>query len=62
MRVEIFFDIVSVYSYFAVEILERYRKAWDLTIVYRPFFLGGVMVAAGNRPPATVPNKAVCIL
>jgi glutathione S-transferase kappa 1 len=61
MKVEFFYDIVSVYTYYAFEILERYKSAWNLTIIYRPFFLGGVMVGANNKPPATVPAKGTCI-
>jgi glutathione S-transferase kappa 1 len=27
-------------------------------IIIEPFFLGGVMNASGNTPPATLPSKA----
>lgn len=53
-RLEFFYDYVSPYSYLAnhaVGLME------DVDIVYRPMFLGGVMQATGNRPPATVPEK-----
>lgn len=62
MIVEVYYDVVSPYSYFAVETLERYKKEWKLDIHYHPFFLGGVMQASGNRPPGLVPSKAVCII
>ncbi|KAL6067598.1 Glutathione S-transferase kappa 1 [Balamuthia mandrillaris] len=56
--VEIFFDLVSPYSYLAFEVLHRYKEAWNLHIVYRPFFLGGVMASTGNSPPAYLPARA----
>ena len=56
MRVELFYDIVSPYSYLAFSCLLRYRGAWDLDLVLRPAFLGGVMKATGNTP--TIMNAA----
>lgn len=51
---EFFYDYVSSYSYLANhEIL----TLEGVEIRYRPFFLGGVMQATGNRPPGTVPAK-----
>lgn len=38
-------------------VLKRYRQQWDMDLVLKPVFLGGVMNAAGNKPPITVPNK-----
>ncbi|XP_046551187.1 glutathione S-transferase kappa 1-like [Haliotis rubra] len=59
-RVELFYDVVSPYSWFAFEVLCRYRAsgAWNINLQLRPFFLGGVMQGSENKPPATVPNKA----
>jgi len=51
---EFFFDYASPYSYLAnhgVSLLA------DTEVRYRPTFIGGVMKATGNRPPATVPAK-----
>jgi 2-hydroxychromene-2-carboxylate isomerase len=53
-KLEFFYDYVSVYSYLADSQLAALA---DLEIVYRPMFLGAVMKATGNRPPATVPAK-----
>lgn len=58
LRVEFFFDIVSPYSYLAYEVFDRYRARWDLDVVLRPAFLGGVMKAVGNIPPASLPARA----
>lgn len=56
--VEFFFDYVSPYSYLAdARIADVCREA-GATLVYRPFFLGGVMKAAENRPPGLVAAKA----
>jgi glutathione S-transferase kappa 1 len=61
-KLEFFYDIVSPYSYLAFVILERYRKAWDLDLVLRPAFLGGVMASTGNAPPASLPARAPYLL
>lgn len=53
-KLEFFYDYVSVYSYLANSQLQSLGAA---EIVYRPMFLGGVMQATGNRPPATVEAK-----
>lgn len=57
VAITIFFDVVSPYSWLAFEVLVRYRKAWGLDLRLRPIFLGGVMRATKNRPPAMVPAK-----
>lgn len=58
ITVELFYDVISPYSWLAFEALTRYRPLWNLDLKLRPFFLGGVMKEANNRPPAMVPNKA----
>jgi len=62
MKVELFYDIVSPYSYLAFEVFCRYRALWDTDLVLRPAFLGGVMKATGNVPPATLPQRAPYLL
>ncbi|XP_026858922.2 glutathione S-transferase kappa 1 isoform X2 [Electrophorus electricus] len=60
--VELFYDVVSPYSWLGFEVLCRYRTIWNLDLKLRPAFLGGVMNASGNRPPAVIPNKAVYMI
>ncbi|CAM9275761.1 unnamed protein product [Choristocarpus tenellus] len=55
---EIFYDVASPYTWFSFETLVRYRPIWDADIRFRPFFLGGVMQATGNKPPGLVKAKA----
>ena len=43
------------HAHFAV--LKRYRKHWNMDLVLKPVFLGGVMAASGNQPPLKIPNK-----
>lgn len=65
MKLELFYDIVSPYSYLALTTLDRYRSTgkWpDFELVLRPAFLGGVMKAVGNVPPATLPQRAPYLL
>lgn len=53
-RVEFFYDYVSSYSYLANSQLATLGAA---EIVYRPIFLGAIMSAVGNTPPATLPAR-----
>lgn len=55
--IEFFFDYISPYSYVAVPLIRKVAQDAETDIVYRPFFLGGVMKETGNRPPGTVPAK-----
>jgi len=55
--VEYFFDYVSPFSYLADSQLPALIERTGAELVYRPFFLGGVMQASGNSPPLTVPAK-----
>lgn len=56
-RLEYFFDYVSPFSYLADSQVPALVARTGAELVHRPFFLGGVMQASGNSPPATVPNK-----
>ena len=56
-QVEFFFDVISPAAYIAWHVLPKITKAADADLIYRPFFLGGVMQATGNRPPGTVAAK-----
>lgn len=55
--IELFYDVVSPYSWLGFEVMCRYRHAWNIELKLRPAFLGGVMQGAGNKPPGLVPNK-----
>ncbi|XP_076346623.1 glutathione S-transferase kappa 1-like isoform X1 [Tachypleus tridentatus] len=56
--IELFYDVISPYSWIAFETLCRYKTRWNVTLSLKPFFLGGIMKETGNHPPAMVPNKA----
>ncbi|KAL6109328.1 gstk1 [Pungitius sinensis] len=55
--VELFYDVVSPYSWLGFEIMCRYRNVWNIELKLRPAFLGGVMQGSGNKPPGVVPKK-----
>ncbi|KAG8551459.1 hypothetical protein GDO81_004122 [Engystomops pustulosus] len=54
---ELFYDVVSPYSWLGFEVLLRYKNIWNVDIHLHPALLGGVMHATGNSPPAMVPKK-----
>ncbi|XP_061574411.1 glutathione S-transferase kappa 1-like [Cololabis saira] len=55
--VELFYDVVSPYSWLGFEVMCRYRNVWNIDLKLRPAFLGGVMQGSENKPPGLVPNK-----
>uniref|UniRef100_A0A3Q1FQL0 Glutathione S-transferase kappa n=1 Tax=Acanthochromis polyacanthus TaxID=80966 RepID=A0A3Q1FQL0_9TELE len=55
--VELFYDVVSPYSWLSFEVMCRYRNVWNIDLKLRPAFLGGVMAGSGNKPPGFVFNK-----
>ncbi|KAK2178401.1 hypothetical protein NP493_545g00046 [Ridgeia piscesae] len=60
--VELFYDVVSPYSWIAFEVLLRYQTKWNMDLKLKPFFLGAIMKASGNQPPGVIPNKAAYIV
>ena len=56
--IEFFFDIASTYSYLASTQIDALGARVGVPIRWRPFLLGGVVKATGNRTPIEVPAKA----
>ncbi|XP_029196796.1 glutathione S-transferase kappa 1-like [Acropora muricata] len=55
--VELFYDVLSPYSWVAFEVLCRYRPKWNLDLKFCPSSLQGIMGISGNKPPGVVPSK-----
>lgn len=55
--IEFFWDAVSPYSYLAGTQIDALAARSNARVHWRPFLLGGVMQATGNKPPLTVPAK-----
>lgn len=55
--VEFYFDVGSPAAYLAWTQLPRIAQETGTEIEYRPFLLGGVFQATGNRSPMEVPAK-----
>ncbi|KAL9867196.1 glutathione S-transferase kappa 1 [Geothlypis trichas] len=60
--VELFYDVISPYSWLAFEALCRYRHIWNIELRFRPAFLGGIMQQTGNKPPAMLPKRGEYML
>jgi 2-hydroxychromene-2-carboxylate isomerase len=56
-QVEFYFDVGSPAAYLAWTQLPRIADEAGATIAYRPFLLGGVFQATGNRSPTEVAAK-----
>jgi len=56
--IHFYYDVISPYSWFAFEVLCRWRqKLPKIDLHLRPFFLGAIMKQSENKPPMMVPNK-----
>ncbi|XP_001489979.1 glutathione S-transferase kappa 1 isoform X1 [Equus przewalskii] len=56
--VELFYDVLSPYSWLGFEILCRYKNIWNINLHLRPSLISGIMKDSGNKPPALLPRKA----
>ena len=56
-ELEFFYDFTSPYSYLASTRVEAVAARAGATVRFRPFLLGGVFKATGNRAPIDVPAK-----
>jgi glutathione S-transferase kappa 1 len=57
-KITLYYDVVSPYSWFGFIALQRCKKIWNCKTVFEPIFLGAIMNASANKPPATNPSKA----
>lgn len=58
VRVELFFDVGSPYSYLAATQVPALRERTGARVSFRPFLLGGVFKEVGNAPPGGLAPKA----
>ncbi|XP_033288189.1 glutathione S-transferase kappa 1 isoform X2 [Orcinus orca] len=56
---ELFYDVLSPYSWLAFEVLCRYKNIWNVSLQLRPTLIAGIMKDSGNQPPALLPRKAL---
>ncbi|XP_052029524.1 glutathione S-transferase kappa 1 isoform X2 [Apodemus sylvaticus] len=54
---ELFYDVLSPYSWLGFEVLCRYQHLWNVKLQLRPALIAGIMKDSGNQPPAMVPRK-----
>ncbi|KAK3104461.1 hypothetical protein FSP39_002497 [Pinctada imbricata] len=46
----------------SMPVICRYKTKWNIDLKLKPFFLGGIMQGADNRPPGVVPSKAIYLI
>ena len=56
-RIEFFWDAASPYTYLASTQIEGLAARTGVSLEWRPFLLGKVFEATGNKAPATNPSK-----
>ncbi|XP_027245568.1 glutathione S-transferase kappa 1 [Cricetulus griseus] len=54
---ELFYDVLSPYSWLGFEVLCRYQHLWNVKLQLRPTLIAGVMSDCGNNSPAMLPRK-----
>ncbi|XP_038597232.1 glutathione S-transferase kappa 1 isoform X1 [Tachyglossus aculeatus] len=54
---DLFYDVVSPYSWLGFEVLCRYRNIWNINLRLCPSFIAAIMKDSGNKAPALVPRK-----
>uniref|UniRef100_A0A2I3HMT9 Glutathione S-transferase kappa n=1 Tax=Nomascus leucogenys TaxID=61853 RepID=A0A2I3HMT9_NOMLE len=54
---ELFYDVLSPYSWLGFEILCRYQNIWNINLQLRPSLITGIMKDSGNKPPGLLPRK-----
>ncbi|KAL4969835.1 putative DSBA family oxidoreductase [Aspergillus stella-maris] len=60
-KIECYIDVVSPYSFYSFDYLQKNRAALEAQNVefeFIPVFLGGINVGSGNKPPWELPAKA----
>ncbi|KAM6167071.1 glutathione S-transferase kappa 1 isoform 2-T2 [Erethizon dorsatum] len=55
---ELFYDVLSPYSWLLFEVLCRYQNIWNIELQLRPSCIAAIMKDSGNKPPAVLPRKA----
>jgi len=60
--VELFYDVLSPYSWIGFEVLCRYKNKWNIDLQLKPFYLAGIMKGAENRPPMMVAAKGAYMI
>lgn len=55
--IEFFWDTSSPYTYLAATQLDAFAARNNVDVQWRPFLIGGVFKATGNRMPASIPAK-----
>ncbi|KAH9260131.1 hypothetical protein BASA81_001906 [Batrachochytrium salamandrivorans] len=59
LKLTLYFDVISPYTYMAWTFLQRYKQRWNLDLDLKPIFLGGIMHGTGNQPPAMLPARSL---
>ncbi|VTJ63047.1 Hypothetical predicted protein [Marmota monax] len=54
---ELFYDVLSPYSWLCFEVLCRYQKIWNIKLQLQPTLIAGIMKDSGNKPPGLLPRK-----
>ncbi|KAL4799583.1 thioredoxin-like protein [Aspergillus venezuelensis] len=60
-KIECYIDVVSPYSFYSFDYLQKNRgalQAQNVDLEFIPVFLGGINVGSGNKPPWELPAKA----
>ncbi|XP_028617396.1 glutathione S-transferase kappa 1-like [Grammomys surdaster] len=54
---ELFYDVLSPYSWLGFEVLCRYQHLWNIKLHLQPSLMAGILKNSGNQSIAVVPWK-----
>ncbi|KAI1278767.1 Glutathione S-transferase kappa 1 [Halotydeus destructor] len=61
--VDLYYDIISAYSWLCFEQLSRHQNIWpNVSVRLRPLLLGTLISGSGNKAPFLVPSKGKYII
>ncbi|VDM57645.1 unnamed protein product [Angiostrongylus costaricensis] len=62
VKIDLYYDVISPYSWIAFESLLRYQNIWPIQVNLKPFSLGTIMRSSGNKPPGLLSSKSLYVL
>uniref|UniRef100_A0A0P4WBE5 Glutathione S-transferase kappa n=1 Tax=Scylla olivacea TaxID=85551 RepID=A0A0P4WBE5_SCYOL len=49
-KIELYYDVMSPFSWFAFEVLHRYKPHWNMDLHLKPVLLAGIIKTIGTTP------------
>ncbi|XP_045117085.1 glutathione S-transferase kappa 1-like isoform X2 [Portunus trituberculatus] len=57
-KIELYYDVMSPFSWFAFEVLHRYKPHWNIDLQLKPVLLAGIIKTIGTTPEMLKPRNS----